>query len=47
MRQTFSSVDIESDLVGLKENVDILVGYLLEEDCFQVVNFYNWDGWYW
>ncbi|CAN6825327.1 unnamed protein product [Brassica oleracea] len=44
MRQTFSSVDIESDLVGLKENVDILVGYLLEEDCFQVVSITGMGG---
>lgn len=43
MRQTFPR-DYESDLVGLEENVQKLVGYLVEEDNIQVVSITGMGG---
>ncbi|XP_048604325.1 probable disease resistance protein At1g58390 [Brassica napus] len=43
MRQTFSR-DEEDHLVGLERNIQILVGYLLEEDISQVVSIIGMGG---
>ncbi|WZZ86691.1 hypothetical protein YC2023_115270 [Brassica napus] len=43
-RQTFSSVNEEDPLVGLEKNIDILVGYLVEEDSNQVISITGMGG---
>ena len=43
-RQMFSSVDEKDPLVGLEKNIEILVGYLVEEDSSQVVSITGMGG---
>ncbi|CAN6859048.1 unnamed protein product, partial [Brassica oleracea] len=44
MRETFCIVDEKEPIVGMEKNIEILVGYLVEEDSSQVVSIIGMGG---